>query len=286
MNVRLVMVLAAAVSSAACAPRAAADPRPLVLASTTLFSDMAAHVAGDRMRVASIVPAGAPVEDYEPRPDDSQRVSKAALFLLNGLDLDRWAAPLLRDRAPDAPIVTLSDGLPTIEDNPHLWFDVSLGRRYVAKIRDALSAVDPSGRAIYTANAAHYDAELASLDDEVRATIAGIPAARRKLVTTHDAFPYFASAYGLDIVGAAQIEPGKETTPAELIALVKKVRSANVPVVFSEYGVSPRIAETIASETGARVVTDLPTDSILAAPADTYAGVIRTLALKIAQALR
>ena len=257
-----------------------------MLTSTTLFADMARHVAGDRMRVESIVPAGAHVEEYEPRPDDARRVSQAQLFFVNGLDLDRWVEPLLRDKRASAPVVTLTDGLPAIGDNPHLWFDVSLGRAYVGKIRDALVALDPDGRATYLANAERYDGELAALDVEVRAVIATIPPERRKLVTSHDAFPYFAKAYGLEIVGVTQTEPGKEPTPAELVRLVESVKAANVPAIFSEAGTSSRIVETVARETGvAKVVTDLPTDSVLDPPADSYAGVIRTLARKIADAL-
>lgn len=279
-------LLAAATLLASCTA-APASGTPLVLASTTLFADMARNVGGDRVRVESIVPAGAHVEEYEPRPDDSKRVSRARLFFVNGLDLDRWADRLLHDRRSDAPVVTLTDGLATLDGNPHMWFDVSLGRRYVEKIRDALIAMDPDGRTAYLENARRYDAELAALDDEVRGIIAAIPAERRRLVTSHDAFPYFARAYGLEVVGFAQVEPGKDPTPAELADLVAKIKAAHAPAVFSETGVSPRIAEAIARETGVtRIVTDLPTDSVVAPPADTYAGVVRTVARKIAEALR
>jgi ABC-type Zn uptake system ZnuABC Zn-binding protein ZnuA len=239
------------------------------------------------MRVESIVPAGAHVEEYEPRPADGRRVSQARLFFVNGLDLDTWAQRLLGDRRADAPVVTLSDGLPTIGDNPHLWFDVSLARRYVEKIRDALAGSDADGASVYAANADRYERELTSLDADVRAAIATIPAERRKLVTSHDAYPYFANAYGLTIVGYSQIEAGKDPPPAQLADLIEKTKAAHVPALFSEAGVSPRIVEMIASESGVtKIVTDMPTDSLMAAPADSYVGVMRTIANKIADALR
>ena len=261
---------------------------PLVLATTTLFADMAANVGGNRMRVESIVPAGAHVEEYEPRPEDSRKVAEASLFIENGLDLDKWSEPLLRDKKRDAVVVTLTDGLSTIEnDNPHMWFDAQLARKYVEKIRDALVVLDPSSKVYFTDRASAYDGELVKLDEEVRAQIATIPAANRKLVTSHDQFPYFAKAYGMEVVGFAQIEPGKDPTPAELGELVRRVRAAGVPAIFVEAGFSDAISRTLASEAGVKkIVIDMPTDSIGAPPADSYIGVMRTVAKKISEALR
>ncbi|HKW77915.1 MAG TPA: metal ABC transporter substrate-binding protein [Candidatus Limnocylindria bacterium] len=271
----------------ACSAQPASGGKPLVLATTTLFADMAANVAGDRVTVESIVPAGSHVEEYEPKPEDSKKVAQASLFFVNGLDLDTWAAPLLRDKNKDAPVITLTDGLPAIQENPHMWFDVQLARRYVEKMRDALIALDAAGREAYTRNAARYDAQLVQLDTEVKAQIATIPQARRKLVTSHDAFPYYARAYGLEVVGFAQIEAGKDPTPSELAELVRICRAASVPAIFSEVGVSPAVAQTLAREAGiAKVVTDLPTDSVVEKPADTYIGVVRAVTEKIVGALR
>lgn len=281
-----ILALFAVAFLAGCAPSTTQDPRPLVLTTTTIFADMARNVAGDRVRVESIVPAGAHVEEYEPRPVDGRRVGEARLFFVNGLGLDAWSARLFGDKRTDAPVVTLSDGLPTIGDNPHLWFDVSLARRYVERMRDALAALDPDGRATYVANAARYEDQLRALDAEIRARLAAVPPQRRKLVTSHDAYPYFAKAYGLDIVGYTQVEAGKEPTPKQLAMLVDTIKAARVPAVFSEAGVSPRIVQMVAQETGVRtIVSDMPTDSVMAAPADTYVGIMRTIAGKIAMAL-
>jgi ABC-type Zn uptake system ZnuABC Zn-binding protein ZnuA len=284
-----------------CAAPAAIQPSPTssaptpstpnpkqVLATTTLFADMAANVGGNRVKVESIVPAGSHVEEFEPKPEDSKKVATADLIIKNGLDLDDpWADPLLKDKKKDATVVTLTEGLTALNDNPHMWFDLQLARKYVEKIRDALIAVDASGRDYYMTRAKSYDDQLVKLDGDVRAQIATIPAARRKLVTSHDAFAYFAKAYGLEIIGFAQPEPGKDPSPAELARLVKDIKAAGVPAIFSEVGVSPAIAQTLAKEAGVtKIVTDLPTDSIVAPPADTFIGVVRTVTQKITDALK
>src|SRR3977135_344224 len=127
----LLLVLAAA-PLAACGLGGGGNPQ--VLTTTTILADMAKQVAGDRTAVGSIVPAGAHVEAYEPRPDDAKRMSEAKLVFTNGLDLDKWVDPLLRNAKTGTPVVTVTDGLPDIDGNPHMWFDLALARKYVEKI--------------------------------------------------------------------------------------------------------------------------------------------------------
>jgi len=268
---------------AACGPSGGANPQ--LLATTTILADMAKQVAGDRMTVGSIVPAGAHVEEYEPRPDDARRMSEAKLVITNGQGLDKWVEPLLRNAKPGTPVVVVTDGLTDIDGNPHMWFDPALARGYVVKIRDALIALDPAGKDFYTVSALKYSGELLTLETELKAKVATIPPDRRKLVTSHDAFPYFAKAFGFEIVGFAEPEPGKPPSAGELAKLVEEVRSAHVPAIFSEAGGSPQLAETVAKETGAKVVTDLPTDSLLDKPADSYIGLMRVVVDKIVAAL-
>lgn len=279
----ILALLLAAAPLAGCG--AVRSDSPQVLATTTILADMAKQVAGDRMTVGSIVPAGAHVEEYEPRPDDARRMSEAKLVLTNGLDLDTWVEPLLRNVKTGTPVVIVTDGLPDIDGNPHMWFDPALALRYVGRVRDALIALDPQGKELYTLSAQKYSLELRTLEVELKAKVATIPADRRKLVTSHDAFPYFARAFGFEIVGFAEPESGKPPSAGELAALVEKVRSARVPAIFSEAGGSAQLAETVGKETGAKVVTDLPTDSLLDKPADSYLGLMRVVVDKIVAAL-
>ena len=282
--VTVLVLLLAAMPLAECGPVGPGNPQ--VLTTTTILADMARQVAGDRVTVGSIVPAGAHVEEYEPRPDDAKRMSDAKLVITNGLDLDKWVEPLLRNAKSGTPVVVVTDGLPDLDGNPHMWFDPTLGRRYADKIRDALIALDPAGRDVYTASALRYSQELVALDAELKARVATIPSDRRRLVTSHDAFPYFAKAFGFEIVGFAQPEPDKMPSAGELADLIDKVKAAKVPAIFSEAGVSPQLAETIAKETGAKVITDLPTDSLLDKPADSYIGLMRVVVDKIVAALK
>ena len=282
--VRALVLLFAAAPLAACG--LVGPGHPQILTTTTILADMARQVAGDRLTIGSIVPAGAHVEEYEPRPDDAKRMSEAKLVITNGLDLDKWVDPLLRNAKSGTPVVVVTDGLPGIDGNPHVWFDLALARQYVEKIRDALVALDPPGTDAYTANAKMYSDQLISVEAELKAKVATIPADRRKLVTSHDAFPYFAKAFGFEIVGFAQPEPDKMPSAGELADLIDKVRAAKMPAIFSEAGVSPQLAETIAKETGAKVITDLPTDSLLDKPADSYIGLMRVVVDKIVAALK
>lgn len=281
----IVTVLLLAVAPLVACERVA-GAKPQVLATTTILADMAKQIAGDRMTIGSIVPAGAHVEEYEPRPDDAKRMSEARLVITNGLDLDKWVEPLLSNAKAGTSVVVVTEGLADTDENPHMWFDPALARGYVAKIRDALIALDPAGKDFYTLSALKYSQELLTLEVELKAKVATIPADRRKLVTSHDAFPYFAMAFGFEIVGFAQPEPDKLPSAGELADLIDKVKAAKVPAIFSEAGASPQLAETIAKETGAKVVTDLPTDSLLDKPADSFVGLMHVVVDKIVVALK
>jgi ABC-type Zn uptake system ZnuABC Zn-binding protein ZnuA len=283
----------------ACSSPSLPGGRTSVVATTTVLADLAAQVAGPDATVDALAPAGASIEDFAPKPEDARRIANARVILVNGLALDRWVEPLLRNASKQARIVTLSDDLPRLgvgesanpdinaNGNPHYWFDVKYAKVYVERIRDALVTADPSHSAGYQSRATSYLAELDRLDAEIRTKVGQIPPARRKLVTSHDAFPYYAAAYGLSVVGFTQPEEGKEPSPAELADLVELVKEEQVPAIFSEAQVSPRLAETLAREAGVRtIVTDLPTDSVGAPPADSYLGMMRVVTDKIVQALR
>ena len=298
MRARIAAAVVAGLLVGGCAP-AASTGRVSVVATTTVLADLAANVAGPDASVDALAPAGASIEDFAPKPEDARKVANARVILVNGLALDRWAEPLLRNAGRDARIVTLSDGLPRLgvgesdnadinaNGNPHYWFDVSYAKVYVEKIRDALVSADPSHREGYEARATAYLGELDKVDAEIRSKVAQIPPARRKLVTSHDAFPYYAKAYGLIVVGFTQPEEGHEPSPKELADLVEIVKRADVPAIFSEAQVSTRLAETLAREAGVKtVVTDLPTDSLGDPPADSYVGMMRVVTDKIVGALR
>jgi len=273
---------------ASCAP--AKPAAPTLVASTSLIADLASHVAGDRAVVRSLVPPGVPVEDFVPTPRDAVAIASATIIVLNGGGLDRWAVRLLADASAGARVITLSDGLPPAAggaENPHYFLDVRYAMKYVERIRDALTDADPGGRAGYESRTSAYLDQLRTLDQEIRAAVATIPRERRVLVTSHDAFPFFAAAYGFSLVGFVQGESGKEPSPTEFAGLVEKVRAARVPAIFAERALSTRLATTLAQEAGiAVVVTDLVTDSLGSPPVDSYVALMRFDVSRIVEALR
>lgn len=263
-----------------------------VVTTTTVFADMVANVGGDRVDVASIIPPGVGPEDYEPKPDDARRLADADLIVSNGVGLDDFLDDLLASGDGGAVRLVLGEGVPPILDNgvpnPHFWLDPSLVREhYVPAIAAKLAEIDPAGKAAFEANAAAYAAELDALDADLLARVAEIPEANRKLVTAHDAFPYFARHFGFELVGVIVDSVGQEPTASELAALVETVKRAGVTAVFSEAQFNPKLSETLAQEAGITdVVTTLFNDALGPAPADTYLGMMRWNVDQIVAALR
>jgi ABC-type Zn uptake system ZnuABC Zn-binding protein ZnuA len=299
--VALGMILAACGSSAgssgpASAGSPAITPGPgavRVVTTTTVFADIVQSVGGTRVDARSIIPPGVGPEDYEPKPDDAKSLATAQLIVSNGVGLDDFLDRLLSSGSGgNTPHLVLGDGIPPImvegEANPHFWLDPTLVKQYyLPKIVTALSAIAPADAATFQANAAAYGAQLDALDAELKAQIETIPQASRKLVTFHDAFPYFARHYGFELVGVVLSNVGQEPTASELAALVQKVKAAGVKAVFSEAQFNPKLAQALADEAGIKqVVTTLYNDALGPAPADSYLGMMRWNVDQIVEALR
>jgi ABC-type Zn uptake system ZnuABC Zn-binding protein ZnuA len=264
-----------------------------VLTTTTVFADIVRNVAGDGVTVASIIPAGVGPEDYEPRPEDARTLADADLIVSNGVGLDDFLNDLLASGSGGStPRLVLGNGIPTIEQdgepNPHFWLDPSLvAKHYLPSIQAKLAELDPSGAETYRANAAAYATALGKLDAELLALVDSLPAANRKLVTFHDAYPYLARHFGFEQVGVIVENVGQEPTAAEVASLVATVRSAGVRAVFSESQFPPEVAQALADEAGVeRVVTTLYNDALGEPPADTYLGMMRYDIEQIVAALR
>jgi zinc/manganese transport system substrate-binding protein/manganese/iron transport system substrate-binding protein len=274
--------------------RQSPDPDALrVVTTTTVFADIVAAVGGARANVHSIIPPGVGPEDYEPKPDDARSLADAQLIVSNGVGLDDFLNRLIASGSGGStPRLVLGEGLPTIdvdgEPNPHFWLDPTIVKSgYLPKVVEALAALAPADRPTFEANAAAYGKTLDALDAELLAQVATIPAANRKLVTFHDAFPYFARHFGFELVGVVVANVGQEPNAAELAALVQKVKAAGVKAVFSEAQFNPKLSQTLADEAGIEhVVTTLYNDALGPAPADSYPGMMRWNVSQIVEALR
>ena len=269
----LLASLALAAGALACetsgAGRSKNGQRIEVLASFSVLADLVREVGGERVSVRSIVPGGADPNTFQPPAREVLAVDRAALVVLNGLAIDRTVRTLVANAArPDLPVVTLSDGLPTLESglsslssasggrgNPYLWLDPRLAERYVVRIGEALQAVDPPGAATYRERGAAYVARLRALDLEVEQTLSAIPAEQRKLVTVHDGFPYFAARYGFELVGVVIRTPGREPSAQEVAEVARSMQRHAVPTVFTEPQVDARLLKLAARDAGLNIST-------------------------------
>ncbi len=277
----LVPVCAAA-ALAACGSGGAGTGRTVV-ATTTQVGDLARAVAGDRAAVRQILRPNSDPHEYEPRPSDVRSVAGASVVLRSGGDLDAWLDGVLRNAGSDARTVTLLDAVTTQRrgrrTDPHWWQDPRNALRAVERIRDVLAAADPAGRPAYTANAAAYSAKLRALDRSIARCMSAIPAARRKLVTDHDALGYFAARYGIAVIGTVipALSTHAQASAGEVARLVRTIRAAGVTTIFPESSVNAKLTRAVARDAGAQVGPGLYADSLgpAGSPGATYLGALR-----------
>nr|MBC7245265.1 zinc ABC transporter substrate-binding protein [Chloroflexota bacterium] len=253
-----------------------------VVATLPFLADVAQNVAGDRLRVSSLLPAGVDPHSYEPTPADVAKVADSEVLIINGAGLEAFLERLLRSVGGERVVIEASTGLVSRtphegevlegeahghEHDPHFWLDPNLVIRYVENIRDGLSQVDPEGAAVYAANAAAYVTQLKELDAWIAEQIAQIPPQRRLLVTNHESFGYFADRYGLRIVGTVipSVSTGASPSARQLARLVDAIKASGAPAIFLETGSNPQLAQQLARETGVKIVTNLYTHSLGAA---------------------
>lgn len=234
-----------------------------VVTTISTLNSFVAGVGGDRVSVTNIVPIGASPETFQPTPQDVATVAQAQLLVENGVGLESWLGRLLENAgSPNVRRVVCSDGLPVKGDNPHLWMDPQLAKRYVLKIRDGLIAVDPKDAALFTRNAARYNQRLDRLEAEIRARIATIPPTHRYMIVFHNAWQYYNDRFGITTLGFVERNPGQEPNPQQIAELIDLAKRHGVHAVFSEPEYSPKLLYAIAGGAGIGVVENLYDDSI------------------------
>ena len=285
MNRLVAVAIAACFLATGCAGQKAASASPgaiRVVATTTVFADLVRSIGGSRVVVDSLVPKGGDVHTFDPRPSDVAKVADAQLVVANGLGLDEWLAKLATDSGTSAPIVRLAEsvspsryiveaGIP----NPHLWLDPDDATTYGAAIAAALTKLDSAGGETFAENSRAFGAQMAALKQWGRDLVGTLPADRRALIAFHDALPYLARAYGLEIAGVILKAPGQDPSAADIAALVDAIRANHIRVVVSEVQFSDKLARTIANETGATIVSDLYDDSLGDPPITSYDALVR-----------
>ncbi len=260
---------------------ARAEPRLNVVASFSILGDFVRNVGGDRVSVTTLVGADSDAHVYVPTPADAKRIADAKLVLVNGLGFEGWLPRLVKSAGSKAAIVTATSGIAPLklgsEADPHAWQSVANAKIYVANIRDALAAASPADAELFRANAEAYLAKLDALDREVREAVAQIPDGRRKVISTHRAFGYFAAAYGVEFIAPVGVSTESEASARDLARIITQIRTAKIPAVFLENISDPRLIRRISAETGARVGGTLYSDSLTAEKGDspTYIAMVR-----------
>jgi zinc/manganese transport system substrate-binding protein len=260
---------------------ARAEERLNVVASFSILGDFVRNVGGDRVNVTTLVGPDSDVHVYTPAPADAKKIADARLVFINGLGLEGWLPRLVQSSGGKANIVTASQGITPrrlgSDADPHAWQSVADAKVYVTNIRDALVTANPADAEVYRANAQAYQAKLDALDREVREAVAQIPPAHRKVISTHDAFGYFASAYGIEFIAPLGVSTESEASARDIAGIITQIKTAKIPAVFLENITDPRLMQRIASETGARVGGTLYSDSLTGEKGDapTYIDMVR-----------
>jgi zinc/manganese transport system substrate-binding protein len=252
-----------------------------VVASFSILGDFVRNVGGDRVEVATLVGPDSDAHVYVPTPADAKRVADARLIVVNGLGFEGWLPRLVQSSGSKAKLVVATDGIAPLQlgsgADPHAWQSVGNAKVYVANIRDALSAADPAGAEQFRGNAETYLAKLDALDREVRSAVVAIPADRRKVISTHSAFGYFAASYGIAFVAPLGVSTESEPSARDIAKIITQIRQSKIPAVFLENVTDPRLIQRISAETGARVGGTLYSDSLTGEKGDapTYIEMVR-----------
>jgi ABC-type Zn uptake system ZnuABC Zn-binding protein ZnuA len=307
------LLLAASLAQSTAAQTPASGDPLSVVASFSILGDLVRQVGGNAIQVTSLIGPGVDAHTYDPAPADLVALSEADIIFENGLGFEPWLDGFFASAQPAATRIVVSDGITPREIggedtghdeaggahegedghgafDPHVWHDVANAIVMTENIRDALVAADPANAAQYEANAAAYVAELEALDAAIREQVATLPAERRRLVTSHDTFGYFADAYGFDVVGTVLGSLSTEVAdPAarDVAALIAEIEAAGVPAIFAENVANPDLIASIAAEAGVELAPPLYTDALgpEGSPGATYMGMMRSNVETIVSAL-
>lgn len=257
-----------------------------VVTTFTVIQDIAQNVAGDAAIVESITKPGAEIHEYEPTPKDIVKAQSADLILWNGLNLERWFERFFQN-IKDKPAVVVTEGITPLSiyegpykdaPNPHAWMSPSNALVYIENIKNALIKYDPQNAAVYEKNATDYAQKIKQLDEPLRDKLAQIPESKRWLVTSEGAFSYLAKDYNLKEGYLWPINAEQQGTPQQVRKVIDLVRKNNIPVVFSESTISPKAAQQVAKESGAKYGGVLYVDSLSTkeGPVPTYIDLLNT----------
>lgn len=266
----------------------AVEPALRAVASFSILGDLVRQVGGDRVEVEVLVAPGSDAHVYSPKPAQARQVGQAQIVFSNGMGFDGWMARLLKSAGFKGRHVVASEGVRPIQAaaddghghaaaDPHAWQDVARVQSYVANIASGLCVTDAAGCAAYRRNAEAYDRQLKVLDQEIRQAWAVIPAPQRLVISSHDAFGYYAAAYGVRFLAPQGVSTDSEASAQGVARLIRQIRQEKARALFVESIADPRLIEQIARETGLKASTiGLYSDSLApSGEASSYLGMMR-----------
>lgn len=253
--------------------------KPIVLASNSIIADIAKQLVDDQAQIISLVPLGMDPHSFEPTPGDIQLITLADLVLMNGMNLENWLTPIIKRSQTKAKVDTVTRGISSIHSgrfqsavDPHAWLDPVYGKIYAENIAGALKLLVPDQKEIIDFNLAVLKDEMDGVDQYIQEKIAGIPENKRILITSHDAFRYFARRYNIRVESVFPTSPDAEVTIKDMIHLNKLIAESGAKAIFPESTINPRFIEQIASDNKLVIGKKLFTDSLSdeKGPASTY----------------
>jgi zinc transport system substrate-binding protein len=263
-----------------------ADARLKVYTSFYAMYDLTQKVGGDLIDVHVLVPNGTEPHEWEPSTTDIAELEDADMLILNGAQMETWSDSLISSLANDKlTVVVASDGIPLLDSSeadegqtydPHVWLAPRNAQQEMANITTALSQVDSANAAAYESNRASYDDDFDVLDEAFSTQLA--TCSKHRIVVAHEAYGYLCSAYGLTEMGIEGLEADAEPDPARMVEIEEYVKQNDVTTIFFEDMVSPKVAETIARDTGAATATINPLEGLTDAQVvarDDYFSVMR-----------
>ncbi len=260
---------------------------------STITTELANEIGKERVQVSGLVRPGVDPHEYEPRPVDLEKVGAARLILASGKNMESYVAKLRQAALNNAELLPVGDFVPSLKVNsgeagedPHWWHSIADMRRAAVVVRDELTKLDPSGKEEFAGNARQYLAKLDGLDRWAKTEIAKLPRDQRKLVTSHDAFQYFARDYGFTIYPIEGVSTEEEPSSKKISDLIAIIKQQGVKAVFFENAQNPKVIAEITKQTGAAVGGELYADGLGIGDAATYDGMFRHNVTTIVEALK
>ena len=273
---------------------AMAQAKPQVVATASMLLDMAQNIAGDHLEVKCIVPIGSDPHLHDPTPRDARLVANAQMVLKNALTFEGWLDELIRNSGTEAKIITVTEGISPIASDqyknakdPHAWMDVSLGLQYIKNIKNAFVELAPEHAASFEQNYANYKKQLEELDQFILDEIKKIPAEKRILITSHDAFQYYGRRYGIKLEAVIGTSTDAEVRTSDITRLNKVIKENKIPAVFVESTINPKLLQQLARDNDIQIGGELYADSIgdKDSPAPSYIEMMRHNTEMIVKAL-